>query len=254
MKFLLEHGLKVKLHIIGSLSKNKRYVRVLKQFIYNNNLDDNIIFHNFLDNKQLSNILTKMDILLMPSYVEGLPLALLEAFYFQLPAIVSQYGGMKEVMNQENGIIVNIDGDDFEEIYNYIKSKKYISDGKNARKLALKKYTAKTMANKYFTLYKDIIDDNNIFNKLYQKRIFLYPYNDIMLGLSNYLYKNKVYSHAFIDNEKDEDYIFSTKIVLQNYDYIIVDEKYIDDNILLKFEESKIIIYKNNDFILNFRM
>jgi hypothetical protein len=253
IKFLIENDLKVKLHIIGSLSKNKRYVRILKQFIYNNNLDDHIIFHNFLDNKQLSNILTRMDILLMPSYVEGLPLALLEAFYFQLPAIVSQYGGMKEVMNQENGIIVDIDNNDFEKIYTYIKSKKYIVDGKNARKLALKKYTAKTMANKYFTLYKNIIDENNIFNKLYQKRIFLYPYNDIMIELSDDLHKNKVYSHAFIDNEKDEDYIFSTKIVLQNYDYIIVDEAYINDNLLLEFEESKIIIYKNNGFILNFK-
>jgi len=152
---LKKRDLNVRLHIFGSYDENSEYYKFLYKKIIDNNIEENIVFYGSLQFDELFDKLQYMDIQLLPSLSEGLPLALIEAFYFELPAIVSYNGGMKEVVKDyENGLVINIsDNRDFEKVYQYIKSKKYIQNGTKAREMALENFSSQKMAKKYLREY-----------------------------------------------------------------------------------------------------
>lgn len=155
LHYLKAKGLNVRLHIFGSYTIEREYTELLKHYIAKNGLEENIIFYGSLQFKPLFEKLSSMDIYLMPSTSEGFPLALVEAMYFELPAIVSDNGGMKEaVKNYINGLVVDInDESEFDKIYSYIQSKKYVANGIEAGKLVLEKYDAKMMSREYLKQY-----------------------------------------------------------------------------------------------------
>ncbi len=71
------------------------------------NLTDNITFPGWIDTKERDRLLTQADIFILPSYNEGLPLSMLEAMAWGLPAIVTPVGGIAEVVTHgENGFLV----------------------------------------------------------------------------------------------------------------------------------------------------
>lgn len=71
------------------------------------NLNDYITFPGWIDTKERDRLLTQADIFILPSYNEGLPLSMLEAMAWGLPAIVTPVGGIAEVVTHgENGLLV----------------------------------------------------------------------------------------------------------------------------------------------------
>jgi len=159
VNYLSHRGLNVKLHIFGSLEKHQGYVNELREEIMKLGLDNKVLFYGSLSFQYLFEKLKAMDILVMPSRSEGMPLALMEAFYFQIPAIVSLNGGMKEVVcNNENGLVIDIeDTNIFETVYQYIHNKEYINDGVRARKTALERFDSRIMAMKYCDEYRKLL-------------------------------------------------------------------------------------------------
>lgn len=158
---LKRRGLNVKLHLFGSYDKNSEYYKYLQKIIIDNQIEENIIFYGSLQFDELFEKLQDMDIQLLPSLSEGLPLTLLESFYFKLPAIVSRNGGMKEVVQDyKNGLIVDISTQkDFKKIYDYINNKTFIKDGETASEIALKSHSANYMANNYMDEYQRLLGD-----------------------------------------------------------------------------------------------
>ncbi len=72
------------------------------------NLEDYIKLPGWIGADERDLLLTKADIFVLPSYNEGLPLAMLEAMAWELPVIVTPVGGIPEIVNHlENGLIVN---------------------------------------------------------------------------------------------------------------------------------------------------
>lgn len=62
---------------------------------------------DWIDEYQRDALLEKADVFVLPSYNEGLPMALLEAMSWELPVITTPVGGIPElVINQKNGLIV----------------------------------------------------------------------------------------------------------------------------------------------------
>lgn len=159
VEYLKEEGLNVKLHMFGSYTIENDYMKKINDYIEKKQLSENILFYGSLQFEELFEQLVSMDIYLMPSLSEGLPLALVEAMYFELPAIVSNNGGMKEIVKDyENGLVVDINDErEFEKIYKYLSSEKYIGNGKKAREIALEKFDAKVMAGKYKEVYRGAI-------------------------------------------------------------------------------------------------
>jgi|GEM_PF-6437887 len=129
-------------------------------------------FKNLVQNKGLSNHITflglqgsvsrfiqRSSILVLPSHREGGPSrVILEAFSYGRPVIASKVGGIPEIVNNKNGIL--IDPNDTEQLKDAIlllsNNKNLIIDkGKNARVTA-----------KNYTLKKYVRNINEIFNKI----------------------------------------------------------------------------------------
>jgi len=68
-------------------------------------LADCCAFPGFL--MPISNYLTLLDLYVLPSAAEGLPMAMLEAMYFGVPVVVADVGGVAEIVTDgQNGILV----------------------------------------------------------------------------------------------------------------------------------------------------
>ncbi|MGF1938171.1 MAG: glycosyltransferase family 4 protein [Nostoc sp. ChiQUE02] len=72
------------------------------------NLENYIKLPGWIGPDERDILLTQADVFVLPSYNEGLPLAMLEAMAWELPVIVTPVGGITEIVTQsENGLIVN---------------------------------------------------------------------------------------------------------------------------------------------------
>jgi glycosyltransferase involved in cell wall biosynthesis len=101
-----EHGVKFKLKIAGE--GDPVLLEKLKLFVFENSLSENV---EFLGNRNdIPQLMNKADLFVMSSAWEGLPISLLEAQCTGLPAIVTDVGGCKEVLDITNGgVIVEAD-------------------------------------------------------------------------------------------------------------------------------------------------
>jgi glycosyltransferase involved in cell wall biosynthesis len=162
IKYLKNRNLNVKLHLFGGSQWDKEYYLLLQDYVIKHNLEDNIEFYGELSFSKLFDNLQDMNIILSPSLTEGLSLALLEAFYFEIAAIVSSNGGMKEIVkDNETGLVIDINSNNYlDDIYKYCIHKKYIEQGKIARKIALDNFSSAKMAGKYLDLYCELLDVN----------------------------------------------------------------------------------------------
>jgi len=158
LKYLLGEGLNVNLHFLGGV-KERAYKEKLDNYIVENGLDERVTFHGNVEFQRLTELLSSKDILLMPSYSEGLPLSPLEGYFYGLPAITSTNGGLKEVnIENETGIFVDIEGDSsFKKIKAFIESRKYQEISKTLKAYTLKHFNAEVMAQKYYNLYNTLL-------------------------------------------------------------------------------------------------
>jgi len=154
VKYLLEQGIALRLHIVGG-TKDEAYKQKLEEYILANDLDNKIIFYGNKEFSELTAILSTKDILLMPSYSEGLPLSPLEGYFYHLPAITSSNGGLSEVnIEDKTGIFVDIDNESsFKKVATFIQENRYQALSKEVKGYALKNFNAELMGRKYYELY-----------------------------------------------------------------------------------------------------
>jgi len=105
-----KHEIKAGLVIAGGGSL-RNYVR---DFIKNNSLSDKILFLGFVDNNKLYSLYSNALALIVPSiWPENAPLVALEALSVGTPVIVSNKGGLPEIVNKVN---MNLVFDDFSQL------------------------------------------------------------------------------------------------------------------------------------------
>lgn len=119
----------------------------------------NIKITGWINKKEVIKEVLKLNIFILPSLWEGLPIALLEAMYLSRPVIVSNViGNNNVVVNGINGFISN----DCESFTKYIDLLVKDSDKKNkfklnAKECVLKSYSIDNMLNKYIDIYSNEI-------------------------------------------------------------------------------------------------
>lgn len=84
----------------GDIKQGKNLVESL-------NLAEQVTFLGWIDAQTRDELLATIDVFVLPSYNEGLPMALLEAMGWGLPAIVTPVGGIPElIIANKNGLLV----------------------------------------------------------------------------------------------------------------------------------------------------
>jgi glycosyltransferase involved in cell wall biosynthesis len=69
-------------------------------------LREKVIFRGWLSSAQTAEMLALSDIFVLPSYNEGLPLALLEAMAHRLAIVTTPVGAIEDAINSDNGLLV----------------------------------------------------------------------------------------------------------------------------------------------------
>jgi len=95
----------------------------IKRYIANSELD-NIKLIGFVSGEEKKRVFQNAHIFLFPSFSEGMPNAVLEAFAFGLPVVATKVGGLKDIFKDRvNGFFVEIkNADDLEEKLNMLIS------------------------------------------------------------------------------------------------------------------------------------
>lgn len=147
VKILIEgkklEGVRVRFYIGGTGPEEE----TLKQYVRENHLEDYVDFLGWVDGETKKKALETNQVFILPSYNEGLPIAILEAISYGMPVIATKVGSISEaVLEGENGFLVNpgdVDG--------YVNAlQRLITDyplrqsmAKRSRELAEKQYDEK---------------------------------------------------------------------------------------------------------------
>ena len=79
----------------------------LKEYTEQNGLQSYVDFLGWITKEQKPSLLEKADVLLLPSYNEGLPIAILEAMSYALPIISTDVGSIAEAVQEDvNGFLI----------------------------------------------------------------------------------------------------------------------------------------------------
>ncbi|MBR9916569.1 glycosyltransferase family 4 protein [bacterium] len=155
--FVRKHpDLKVRLIIVGEGSKREELISLSKEL----NVFEKCEFVGPVKHDDVHNWLNKFDIFLALSRSESFGVSVIEAMACELPVIVSNIGGLKEVVtNDETGLIVS--NEDPVEVskkleYLYQNPKQAIELGKNARAKVILRYSWKKSVEIMNNIYKSI--------------------------------------------------------------------------------------------------
>ena len=137
----------------------------LKSYVTENSLSNFVDFLGQVENDDKPGLFEKSDVLVLPSYNEGLPIAILEAMSYGLPIISTNVGSISEaVENDKNGYLFfpgNVD-DMHDGMKQLVLSKdKWNVYSKNSRKYAINKFSEDVYFNKMEIIYRELIKRNH---------------------------------------------------------------------------------------------
>ena len=144
------------LNIAGEIDKqNKSHLK--NEHFENIIKNKNIIFLGKCEN--MLKVYKEMDIVILPSWREGLSKSLLEAAAMEIPIITTNVPGCKDIItNKYSGLVVpSKDKDKLKlAIKNYLKNPKLaLKHGKNARKTISEKFTVEIINKKILSIYEE---------------------------------------------------------------------------------------------------
>ncbi len=130
------------------------------------NVADRIIFTGF--RSDIKEILASIDVLAMPSLLEGLPMVLLEAMAMANPIVATRIDGITEVLeNSKTGLLVPAKNSHTlaEAIVRILDDKEKANFfGQNAREAAKEKFSVKKMVEQIELAYEKLLHEKGIYD------------------------------------------------------------------------------------------
>ena len=150
----------LKLLIIGKiLSTQTGYFKRLKRLVYSLGLEKDVYFLGMRED--IPQLLSLMDIFIMPSLTEGTPISIMEAMSMKLPVIASRVGGIPELVSDgRTGLLVNPGNPDeiTDAVLNLLKdSGKRREMGVRAREVVGTKFSSENCVRGHEKLYKKLV-------------------------------------------------------------------------------------------------
>lgn len=132
------------------------------------NVADRIIFTGF--RSDIKEILASIDVLAMPSLLEGLPMVLLEAMAMAKPIVATRIDGITEVLEHvKTGLLVPAENSHAlaEAIAGILNDKaKANFFGRNAREAAKEKFSVKKMVQQTERLYEELLNGKKLYKNI----------------------------------------------------------------------------------------
>lgn len=100
-KIAVKQNPKIHIHMAGDGEVDK-----VRELVKQNNLEKNIEVSGWIDFEQKIDLLKKSGVLVLPSYNEGLPMAMLEGMASGKAIISTTVGAIPEIVKMENGILI----------------------------------------------------------------------------------------------------------------------------------------------------
>ena len=125
-------------------------------------LEKHVTFYGWTDGKKKEELLLNSQLFVLPSYNEGLPIAVLESMSYGLPVVSTYVGDLKEAVNNgENGYLV--EPGDIKGLANVLEymitltEDKWEKVSKSAREKAEKKFSDSNYKDIFLRIYKDCL-------------------------------------------------------------------------------------------------
>lgn len=161
----IKDSIPYKLHLVGNgplFGQHKARVSKSKW------LRDNVVFHGFIERKEISKITQKCHINLLTSKQEGKPRTVMEAAYMGIPTIATDIDGTREVVipNKTGELVKYGDSNALaEKILEFYKNEqKWKALSETAKEYAEKNFDEKVIVRKLIKIYEAVY--NNKIDKL----------------------------------------------------------------------------------------
>jgi glycosyltransferase involved in cell wall biosynthesis len=136
---------------------------------------DNFSFHTPPDYKAVVELLEKQDLYILPSRLDGLPVALIEAMSVGCVPVISEFNpGMKKIITEDMGFVLPVGNTEkFADTIIAVNSNRDLLEKKSrtAREKIYKHYDVNKQAAEYFTLFERYKE----FRRKKQSKKLLYP-------------------------------------------------------------------------------
>ena len=132
--------------------------RDIGNYIKSNDLSEHVFLKGYLDDIELA--YKNTDLLLITSSTEGLPMSLLEAMSYRIPAVSTKVGEIPNVLlNGDCGMLIDSDSESIAlAIQSLIENADMYYDlSENAYRHVVEKYSVKIQADKLLDLYKECL-------------------------------------------------------------------------------------------------
>jgi glycosyltransferase involved in cell wall biosynthesis len=129
----------------------------LSQYIEDRRMSDRVHFLGWVDDEELPHFLNEIQLLVIPSYTEGLPSVLLESMSCGTPVLASPVGAISEIIiNEKNGFILknNSVEEIGKEIVTIFQNSDLLEISVNARDTVLQKFSFRPIAEQYCNIIK----------------------------------------------------------------------------------------------------
>ena len=128
---------------------------------FGNNANKNVFFTGWIRGKEKKCCLLESDLFLLPSYNEGMPMAILEAMGYGLPIISTNVGGIPKLVNNgENGFLLkpgDIEGFAEKIIFYLNNQEARIAAGISSKNVIKANYTLEIHLQKLERIYEEVM-------------------------------------------------------------------------------------------------